>query len=96
MKSPQRSSDDLEAGGDIPKSRNHSRRRGRGIFVAVDASIRFKSAMGCEKEIELGSHDQPTAKDVKLSQSEEQPVQGIFLILIHPHILLIETSYKLQ
>ncbi|KAG2248500.1 hypothetical protein Bca52824_088128 [Brassica carinata] len=75
MKSPQRSSDDLEAGGDIPKSRNHSRRRGRGIFVAVDASIRFKSAMGCEKEIELGSHDQPTAKDVKLSQSEEQPVQ---------------------
>ncbi|XP_048600185.1 calcium-transporting ATPase 8, plasma membrane-type-like isoform X1 [Brassica napus] len=75
MKSPQRSSDDLEAGGDIPKSRNHSRRRGRGIFVAVDASIRFKSAMGCEKEIELGSHDQPTAKDVKLSQLEEQPVQ---------------------
>nr|VDD49697.1 unnamed protein product [Brassica oleracea] len=75
MKSPQRSSDDLEAGGDAPKSRNHSRRRGRGIFVAVDASIRFKSAMGCEKEIELGSHDQPTAKDVKLSQLEEQPVQ---------------------
>ncbi|CAF2071841.1 unnamed protein product [Brassica napus] len=31
--------------------------------------------MGCEKEIELGSHDQPTAKDVKLSQLEEQPVQ---------------------
>ncbi|XP_048600188.1 calcium-transporting ATPase 8, plasma membrane-type-like isoform X4 [Brassica napus] len=78
MKSPQRSSDDLEAGGDIPKSRNHSRRRGRGIFVAVDASIRFKSAMGCEKEIELGSHDQPTAKDVKLSQLEEQPVQDEF------------------
>ncbi|XP_013600144.1 PREDICTED: calcium-transporting ATPase 8, plasma membrane-type-like isoform X5 [Brassica oleracea var. oleracea] len=78
MKSPQRSSDDLEAGGDAPKSRNHSRRRGRGIFVAVDASIRFKSAMGCEKEIELGSHDQPTAKDVKLSQLEEQPVQDEF------------------
>ncbi|KAH0941920.1 hypothetical protein HID58_001557 [Brassica napus] len=75
MKSPQRSSDDMEAGGDVPKSRNHSRRRGRGIFVAVDASIRFKSAMGCEKEIELGSHDQPTATDVALSQSEEQPVQ---------------------
>ncbi|XP_013600135.1 PREDICTED: calcium-transporting ATPase 8, plasma membrane-type-like isoform X4 [Brassica oleracea var. oleracea] len=78
MKSPQRSSDDLEAGGDAPKSRNHSRRRGRGIFVAVDASIRFKSAMGCEKEIELGSHDQPTAKDVKLSQLEEQPVQASY------------------
>ncbi|CAN6987545.1 unnamed protein product [Brassica rapa subsp. trilocularis] len=75
MKSPLRSSDDMEAGGDVPKSRNHSRRRGRGIFVAVDASIRFKSAMGCEKEIELGSHDQPTATDVALSQSEEQPVQ---------------------
>uniref|UniRef100_M4DBT1 Cation-transporting P-type ATPase N-terminal domain-containing protein n=1 Tax=Brassica campestris TaxID=3711 RepID=M4DBT1_BRACM len=78
MKSPQRSSDDMEAGGDVPKSRNHSRRRGRGIFVAVDASIRFKSAMGCEKEIELGSHDQPTATDVALSQSEEQPVQASY------------------
>lgn len=33
----------------------------QGIVLAVDASLRFKSDMSFEKEIELGSHDQATA-----------------------------------